>query len=267
MQEQIARLRNQLTIERRIKAVTHSLAQLETATGNNPHSMTKQATELSCKTEQLSEDLIKLMEKSSDIERQLLEHTASALREAMLWMEKRSSNSSKQQLSPSSSSTKSASDTQQQQRQQGWMKKLKDIIQRYQLELNERDETADSGYYSSSRSSSSSSDGDGDALINMLERGLDEYKSKLQQLQRQIESIEEMRRLDMLSIKKQEVQLRAMQDKYEAAEAKCKTLEQEMEKSSSSNPLDEELARLDASLNSFATTSGKDKACRYVNKK
>lgn len=265
LQEQISRLHTQLTIERRIKAVRQSLAQLETVSGEQQLATKQATTEASWKTENLADDLMKLMEKSSEIERKLLEHTAGALREAMLWMEKRVQSDSRQQkqqqqsMPPTTTTTITMINESQ---QLEWIKRAKDIIQRYHLESNERDDQsiADSAY-SSSTGVSVDVDNDGSTLVHMLEKEMDAYRSRLQQLERQIESIEELRRLDMLSIKKHEVQLQAMQDKYEASEAKCKKLEQKMNEKSR-NPLDEELARLNASLNSLSSGAEKAEGCR-----
>ncbi|KAI8097534.1 Up-regulated during septation-domain-containing protein, partial [Halteromyces radiatus] len=96
-------------------------------------------------------------------------------------------------------------------------------------------------------------DDDVSALLTRLEKTLAAQKSRAGQLEREMESVMEKHRLEAMSEKKIEIQLRATQERRDAAEAKCQelTLELERVKSNKKSSLSE-LDRLKADVDNFS---------------
>ncbi|KAI8341752.1 Up-regulated during septation-domain-containing protein [Chlamydoabsidia padenii] len=90
-------------------------------------------------------------------------------------------------------------------------------------------------------------------LLSRLETTLSSQKSRVSQLEREMESVLEKHRLEAMAEKKIEIQLRATQERRDAAEAKCQELLQELEsvKSTKKSSMSE-LDRLKADVDNFS---------------
>lgn len=106
-------------------------------------------------------------------------------------------------------------------------------------------------------SSNNYDDGDeGDSatkLLSRLEATLSTQKSRTAQLEREMESVLEKHRLEAMAEKKIEIQLRATQERRDAAEAKCQDLLRELEAAKSAKKSSmSELDRLKADVDNFS---------------
>ncbi|SAM08795.1 hypothetical protein [Absidia glauca] len=90
-------------------------------------------------------------------------------------------------------------------------------------------------------------------LLSRLEATLSAQKSRTTQLEREMESVLEKHRLEALAEKKIEIQLRATQERRDAAEAKCQDLMRELEAAKSAKKSSmSELDRLKADVDNFS---------------
>ncbi|ORZ24211.1 Up-regulated during septation-domain-containing protein [Absidia repens] len=101
---------------------------------------------------------------------------------------------------------------------------------------------------------SNKDDGDGAMmLLAKLETTLATQRSRTGQLEREMESVLEKHRLEAMAEKKIEIQLRATQERRDAAEAKCQELIQELELAKASKKSSmSELDRLKADVDNFS---------------
>lgn len=226
-------MRTSLAVAKRVANATHSLLQLEAVKdprGHHHRSKTyEEAVEATRRTEAIAAELISLVEEEAEIHRQIMQHTASALR-----LEASKPPPSQQQpttmLSPPMSSSSSPPpsstllvDEHSRQELEQLTTALDAFVRRHQLALGSESTTSaylqrsDSGYGSHSEWS---------ILLASMETEFSSYKAKVERLERQLESSEEKLRLEAASTKKYEVQLRMAQDKREAAEARCRELEE-----------------------------------------
>lgn len=233
-------MRTSLAVAKRVANATHSLLHLEAVKdprGHHDQSKTyKEAVEATRRTESIAAELISLVEEEAEIHRQIMQHTASALR-----LEASKPSPSPQQhqpatsmLSPPMSSTSSSPppsstmlvDEHSRQELEQLTTALDAFVRRHQLVTGSEPaylQRSDSGYGSHSEWST---------LLASMETEFSSYKAKVERLERQLESSEEKLRLEAASTKKYEVQLRMAQDKREAAEARCKELEESRQQSS-----------------------------------
>lgn len=246
-------MRTSLAVAKRVANATHSLLHLEAVKGQRGHhdqSKTyEEAVEATRRTESIAAELISLVEEEAEIHRQIMQHTASALR-----LEASKPSPPQQQpttmLSPPMSSSSSPPpsstmlvDEHSRQELDQLTTALDAFVRRHQLVTGSEPaylQRSDSGYGSHSEWST---------LLASMETEFSSYKAKVERLERQLESSEEKLRLEAASTKKYEVQLRMAQDKREAAEARCKELEESRHQSSidylgnmasSSSPQDKE---------------------------
>lgn len=230
-------MRTSLAVAKRVANATHSLLHLEAAKnprGHHDQSKTyEEAVEATRRTESIAAELISLVEEEAEIHRQIMQHTASALR---LEASKPSPPPQQQpstMLSPPMSSSSSPPpsstmlvDEHSRQELEQLTTALDAFVRRHQLVAGSEPaylQRSDSGYGSHSEWST---------LLASMETEFSSYKAKVERLERQLESSEEKLRLEAASTKKYEVQLRMAQDKREAAEARCKELEESRHQSS-----------------------------------
>ncbi|KAI8073223.1 hypothetical protein BC940DRAFT_267937 [Gongronella butleri] len=89
------------------------------------------------------------------------------------------------------------------------------------------------------------------SLVSRLDKTLNSQKLKTHQLEREIESIHEKQRLEALAEKKIEIQLRAAQERKEAAEARAADLQKELDALKNNHNSLSDLDRLKADLDSL----------------
>ncbi|CAO3594224.1 unnamed protein product [Absidia cylindrospora] len=120
--------------------------------------------------------------------------------------------------------------------------------------IDEDDDNSNGNSSFTSDTDSNKDDGDGAMmLLAKLETTLATQRSRAGQLEREMESVLEKHRLEAMAEKKIEIQLRATQERRDAAEAKCQELMQELEmmKASKKSSMSE-LDRLKADVDNFS---------------
>ncbi|KAI9319089.1 Up-regulated during septation-domain-containing protein [Dichotomocladium elegans] len=246
LRDQIDNLRLRLGVAKQVRDACNSLVQLDTAKSSNNshddnHSVLERSMKATQQVESIAVELMSLIVEEAEIQQQILQHTASALRVGQL-----TSNVHLAPVSPIAPTPMLSPlpptpvDDHSRQELEQLTTALDAFVRRYQLTTSTANlQRSDSGFSSHSEWS---------VLLSTMESEFKDYKSKIERLERQLESNEEKLRLESMSSKKYEVQLRMAQEKREMAEARCRELEQ------SKGNLDKELAELDASLTGMTYT-------------
>ncbi|ORX52064.1 hypothetical protein DM01DRAFT_1408510 [Hesseltinella vesiculosa] len=118
--------------------------------------------------------------------------------------------------------------------------------------LYQRFAVVDDGALESSASVVSVNEKDPFSLVSYMDKTLGGQKTKIHHLEREIESIHEKHRLEALADKKVEIQLRATQERKEAAEARCEELTKEIEQLKNNHNSLSDLDRLKADLDNLS---------------
>ncbi|ORY95960.1 hypothetical protein BCR43DRAFT_317925 [Syncephalastrum racemosum] len=167
----------------------------------------------------VSAELIDALATEATLRRQLLEHNACVLQQGIRGYEKRNTGKN---LGYSKQQSSQHLDAQSQFALQQLLGSLNKLAQRYGLLRGDSDDRlnsyAEAGKHSAPAAHASS-------LLTGIEEQFEQYKQHIRDLERESKSNDEKQRLESISRKKYELQLRAMQEKKEAAEARCKELE------------------------------------------
>ncbi|GAA5799845.1 hypothetical protein HPULCUR_005264 [Helicostylum pulchrum] len=200
-----ARLKNRvknstskLELDKKIQETSHSLSNL--SSNKNRESVAillDEAIEADRKVKILSQRLHELKADEIDSQYQILQHTAGVLCLGLQKLETETPTRFDQDKTKIRNELQSITNT------------LNKILKRYDLNFN--------------NTTSSSTE-----LLTHLERQLESYKSQSKQFETKLSSAEERYRLESMSEKKLEIQLRAAQSKNQVAETKYSALQKEM---------------------------------------
>lgn len=167
----------------------------------------------------VSAELIDALTTEATLRRQLLEHNAYVLQQGIQGYEKRSTDIAlehpKQQI-------KQSMDDKSQSALEQVVESLNTLAQRYRLSPGN---LGDGLILDMDARKSSTVAGQAPHLLISIEGQFEEYKQQIRHLEREVKAKDEKERLESISRKKCELQLRAVQEKKEAAEARCKELE------------------------------------------
>ncbi|KAG2229198.1 hypothetical protein INT48_003882 [Thamnidium elegans] len=189
---------SKLELDKKIQETSHSLSNL--SSNKNRESVAillDEAIEADRKVKILSQRLHELKADEIDSQYQILQHTAGVLCLGLQKLETETPTQFDQDKTKIRTELQSITNT------------LNKILKRYDLNFN--------------NSTLSSTE-----LLTHLERQLEAYKSQSKQFETKLSSVEERYRLESMSEKKLEVQLRAAQSKNQAAETKYSALQKEM---------------------------------------
>jgi chromosome segregation ATPase len=194
----------------------------------------------------LSEKLNQLKEQEAQVQYQILQHTAGVLALGLQKLEKQKSTQGGGGHYVAKQEPQHTGQVDQEQ-----VDRLQSEIQQMTHSLNALLKRHDQGELKTMPTA--------ELVLDRIEQRLDAYKADTKQLEKKVEAAEERIRLENMAGKKMEIQLKAIQDKRDAAQQKIHDLESEIEKlheaaaqkASNSNKFDFDLESLQADMNNL----------------
>ncbi|KAI9008941.1 hypothetical protein CLU79DRAFT_499002 [Phycomyces nitens] len=205
---------SRLELETKIKHAARSLAYLDNVKAKDGQP------EMSS---ELEEQVRRLTEEEAALQRKILFHTAGVLNAGIQRLETKDENP---RLPPQPA--EAAPETEDQRNGQEMARTLDMLLRQYQTKSVDVDADVDADAPTDSDSDTSTKEPARGQMPVLRRLGdcLEAFRLRTRELERRLERAESQQEIKDMSEKKLEIQLRAMQDRKEAAEARCRTLEE-----------------------------------------